>query len=58
MSNFEETIDDIKNRFLANPEEVSFLEGLTTEADNSIEETIDEINLGRSLALKKPIVKQ
>ena len=36
MSTFEDTIDDIENRFLAN-QEFSLLVGLTTEADNLIE---------------------
>ena len=53
MSNFEETIDDIENRFLAKPEEVSFLVGLIIDADNLIEHTHDEINRGRLVVLKK-----
>ena len=47
MSNFEDTIDDIENWFLANPEGVSLLLGLVTEVDNLIEHTHDEINRGR-----------
>ena len=34
MSNFEETIDDINNWFLANPAEISFLAGLAIQVDN------------------------
>ena len=57
MSNFEVTIDDIENRFLANPEEVSLLVRLTIEADNLIEKTLDEINRGILVALKTTIAK-
>ena len=53
MSNFEETINAIENRFLSDPEEVSLLVGLTIEMDNLIEQTIDDINRGRLVALKK-----
>ena len=52
MSNFEETIGVIENRFLADPEEVSLLVGLTIEVDNLIKKTIDEINRGRLASLK------
>ena len=54
MSNFEETIDGIENRFLADPEEVSLLTGLTAEACNFIQ-NIDEIDRGRLVALKTPL---
>ena len=50
MSNFEETIDDIKNSFLADPKEVSLIVGLTIETDNLIEQPIDEINRRRLVA--------
>ena len=56
MSNFEEAIDDIKNLFLADPEEVSLLVGLMIEASNLIKQTIDEINRER-LVVKKHCTK-
>ena len=49
MSNFEDTIEDIENRFLANP---SLLAGIIIGLENLIEQTYDEINRGRSIALK------
>ena len=52
MSRFEETIDDIQNRFLANPEEVSLLTALGIEAGNLIKQNIDEINWRSLLDLK------
>ena len=52
VSNFEETVDDIENCFLADPEKVSSLVGLWIEAEILIEETVDEINRGRLVALK------
>ena len=55
MSYFEENFEDIENRFLTNHEQVSLLAGLTIEADNLIEQTIDETNRGRLVALKKPL---
>ena len=57
MSNFEDTTDDIENWFLANPEDVSLLMGLTIDLDNLIEQTHDEINRGRLITLKN-IAKQ
>ena len=53
MSNFEDTIDDIENRFLTNSEEVSLLAGVIIEIDSLIEQTIDEINCRRLVSLKK-----
>ena len=49
MSNFENKIDDIENRFHANSEEVSLL-GLTIEIDDLVQQTLDEINRGRLVA--------
>ena len=37
MSNFEETLDDVENRFLANPEDASLLVDTLIELDNLIE---------------------
>ena len=53
ISNFEDTIEDIKNRFLANPEHPSFIARTIIELDKLIEKTHDEINSGRLIALKK-----
>ena len=55
MSYFEDTIDGIENWFIANPEEVSLLVGLVIEAENLIEKTLNEINRGMLVALKKPL---
>ena len=53
MSNFEETIDDIEKRFLANPENVSFLVGVTIELGILIENTNNVIDYRRQNDLKK-----
>ena len=53
MSNFEETTDDVENRFLTNPENSSLLVGITIELDRLIENANDVINRGRLSALKK-----
>ena len=53
MFNFQETLDDIENRFLTNPEDMSLLVGMLIELDNFIENTNDEINRGLLTALKK-----
>ena len=50
MLNFEDTTDDVENRFLANPEDLSFLLGLKIKLHNFIEQTHDEINRGRLIA--------
>ena len=52
MSSFKDTIDDIENRFLANPEEVPLIVGLIIEVENIIDQTLDEINRGTLVALK------
>ena len=49
---FEDTIEDIENRFLANPEDVSFLVGIIIELYNLIENTIDVTNRRRLNSLK------
>ena len=51
MSNFEDTIDDIENWFLSNPEKVSLVVGLIIEMRHLIEKT-DEINRRRLIDLK------
>ena len=53
MSNFTETLDDVENFFLANPEDGSLIAGTLIELDNLIESTNDEINPGLLNALKK-----
>ena len=53
MSHAQETLDDVKNRFLARPEDVSFLVGILTELDNLIENTNTELNRGLANAMKK-----
>ena len=55
MSNFEDTTEDTKNQFLANPENQLLLVGTMTKLDNLIEKTHDEINSGTLIALKKPL---
>ena len=53
MSNFEETLDDIENRFITNPEDASLLAGTIIELGNLIENDNDTINRGRLSTLKK-----
>ena len=53
MSNFEDTIDDIENRFLASPEDSSFIVGIKMELDILIEQTHDVISRGRLNTSKK-----
>ena len=43
MSNFQKTLDDVKNVFLTNPEDLTLLVGVLTELDNLIENTNDEL---------------
>ena len=50
MSNFEVTAENMENRFLSNPEEVSLLVGLKINTDNLIEKTHDEINRVRLIS--------
>ena len=58
MSDFEDTIDDVENRFLANPEDLSLASGIIIELDNLIEQVHDEINHRRSIALKNTVKQQ
>ena len=44
MSNFVEILNEIDNRFLANPCDVSLLAGMLIELDNLIENINDKIN--------------
>ena len=53
MCNFEETLDDVENRFLANPEDLFLLVGILKELENLIEDTNDELNRGLVNAMKK-----
>ena len=52
MCVFEDTIDNIDNWFLPNPEDISLLVALIIETDNIIEKARDEIKRGRLIALK------
>ena len=58
MHNFEDTIDDIENRFLVKPKDFSLLAGMIIELDNLIEQTHDVINHGRLNALKNILRQQ
>ena len=54
MSNYQKTLDDSRNHFLANLEDVSLIVGMPIESENLIENTNDELNRGSLNDLKKP----
>ena len=53
MPNFEDTTDDVENRFLANPKDVLLLVVMIIELENLIEQTHDVINREILNSLKK-----
>ena len=53
MSHAQETLDGVKNRFLARPEDVCFLVRILTELESLIENTNAELNRGLENAMKK-----
>ena len=53
MSNFEDTTEDIENRCLAKPEDVSLLVVIIMDSGNLSEQTHDAINRGRLNSFKK-----
>ena len=55
ISDFQETLDDIENYFLANIENVLLLVDKLKKLDNFIENTNNELNRGLLNALKKLI---